>query len=365
MIKEINKVTVKYQNRVVGYLVMNKNRYISFQYDSKWMQNGFAISPLSLKLSSQIYINPKDPYNLFGVFSDSLPDGWGELLVARYLGKQGIDYAKLSPLTKLTLISNSGLGGLKYEPTQDINNTCGKDYDFDKMAQEIKKILNDDYQKKTLDDIYQLGGSSGGARPKVHININNEGWIIKFPSHIDSKNIGQDEFHANLLAKKCGINIPEIKLFPSKKCHGYFGVKRFDRQKNKSIHMISLAAILETSHRLANLDYIHLLQVISIIGKTDDLYEAFRRMCFNIYYMNKDDHSKNFSFLHDEKTNRYYLSPAYDITKTKEKLEHEMTVNGNPNPNDSDILAVAKRFKLDIKVCQKIMQTIKEVVKHD
>lgn len=365
MIKEIDKVTVKYQNKVVGYLVRNKDKRISFQYDTKWIQNGFSLSPLSLKLSNQIYINTKDPCNLFGVFSDSLPDGWGELLVARYLAKQGIDYAKLSPLTKLTIVSNNGLGGLKYEPTQSTSQTNDGDYDFDKMAQEIKKILNDDYQRKTLDEIYQLGGSSGGARPKAHIKIDNEDWIIKFPSHIDSKNIGQDEYRANMLAKKCGINVPEIKLFPSKKCNGYFGVKRFDRQKNKSIHMISLAAILETSHRLANLDYIHLFQVIEIIGKTNDLYEAFRRMCFNVYYMNKDDHSKNFSFLYDEKTNHYYLSPAYDITKTKDKLEHEMTINGKPNPNDNDILVVAKRFKLDIKVCQKIMQTIKEVIKHD
>lgn len=365
MIKEIDKVTVKYQNRVVGYLVRNKDKRISFQYDNKWIQNGFSISPLSLKLSNQIYINTKNPYNLFGVFSDSLPDGWGELLVARYLSKQGVDYNKLSPLTRLTLISPNGLGGLKYEPTQNTSKTNDEDYDFDKMAQEIKKILNDDYQRKTLDEIYQLGGSSGGARPKAHIKIDNEDWIIKFPSHIDPKNIGLEEYHANLLAKKCGINIPEIKLFPSKKCRGYFGVKRFDRQKNKSIHMISLAALLETSHRLANLDYIHLLQVISIISKTNDLYEAFRRMCFNVYYTNKDDHSKNFSFLYDDKTNHYYLSPAYDITKTKDKLEHEMTINGKANPSDKDILVVAKRFKLDIKACQKIMQTTKEVIEHD
>lgn len=365
MIKEIDKVTVKYQNRIVGYLVRSKDKRISFQYDDKWLQNGFAISPLSLKLTNQIYINSKDPYNLFGVFADSLPDGWGELLVARYLAKQGIDYAKLSPLTKLTLISINGLGGLKYEPTQNADHVDDENYDFDKMSQEIQKILNDDYQRKTLDEIYQLGGSSGGARPKAHIKVNGEDWIVKFPSHVDSKNIGQEEYQANLLANKCNIHIPEIKLFASNKCRGYFGVKRFDRIKNKSIHMISLAAILETSHRLANLDYIHLLQVITIIGKSDDLYEAFRRMCFNVYYMNKDDHSKNFSFLYDEKTHCYCLSPAYDLTKTKDKLEHEMTVNGNPNPNDDDILEVARRFKLDIKVCQKIMKTIKEAIKDD
>lgn len=365
MIKEINKVTVKYHNQIIGYLVSNQEGRINFQYDESWIKNGFSISPLSLKLTNKIYTNPKDPYSLFGVFNDSLPDGWGELLMMRYISKQGYDYQKLSPLVKLTLISENGLGGLTYEPTQSDNSDKEKDYDFDLMAQDIKKILNDDYQKHTLDEIYKLGGSSGGARPKAHLTINDEQWIVKFPSYVDPKNIGVEEYHANLIAKKCGIDVPDVKLFPSKKCSGYFGVKRFDRNKNKAVHMVSLSAILETSHRLMNLDYIHLFQVIQLIGTSSDMWEAYRRMCFNVFYLNKDDHGKNFSFLYSEKDCCYRLSPAYDLTKTKDKLEHEMTINGNPNPNENDLLIVAKRFNLDLKKCQQIIDNIKTIIKKD
>ena len=82
-------------------------------------------------------------------------------------------------------------------------------------------------------------------------------------------------------------------------------------------------------------------------------------MCFNVYYGNKDDHSKNFAFLYHEEIGGYLLSPAYDLTKTVGKFEHEMTVNGVGNPSDADILALAEDFKLNLQTCRKIMEEIK------
>ena len=174
--------------------------------------------------------------------------------------------------------------------------------------------------------------------------------------------MGEKEYVANETAKKCGIAVNEYNLFSSKLCSGYFGVKRFDREKDKRIHMISLAALLETTHKVPNLDYIHLFQVIQSISArpTEDLYEAFRRMCFNVFYKNRDDHSKNFAFLYNEKLEGYVLSPAYDLTKTEEKFEHEMTVNGNGNPTKEDLLAVAKEFKLSLVKCKAIIDLIEK-----
>lgn len=107
---------------------------------------------------------------LYGVFADSLPDGWGELLVRRMLLKHGINPDRLSPLTKLSLISGQGLGGLTYEPSQ--TETDGNTLiELDEISEEVKKILNDETDNKNLDTIYKLSGSSGGARPKVHIKI--------------------------------------------------------------------------------------------------------------------------------------------------------------------------------------------------
>ena len=127
--------------------------------------------------------------------------------------------------------------------------------------------------------------------------------------------------------------------------------------------MISLSALLETTHKIPNLDYTHLFQVIQIISAKpkEDLYEAFRRMCFNVFYKNKDDHGKNFAFIYDETLMGYVLSPAYDLTRVSEKFEHEMTVNGNGNPTREDLLYIAKKFGLSISKCKSIINDIEKI----
>ena len=260
MITDIKKLTVKYNGKTVGYLAQ-LDEGIAFQYDERWLKNGFNTSPFSLPLEDRVFINRKDIFGgLYGVFADCLPDGWGELLVVRMLAKRGINYSRLSPLTKLTLISGQGLGGLTFEPNQgemDYSQTV----ELDRICKEVNDILNDDADNATLDEIYSLGGSSGGARPKAHIKIDGEEWIVKFPCRLDPPDIGEEEYKANLAAKRCGLNVNECRLFPSENCSGYFGAKRFDRTPEGRVHMISLSSLLETSHRIPNLDYIHLIKV--------------------------------------------------------------------------------------------------------
>lgn len=363
MINNIKKVTVKYNDRIVGYLAEIEPSIIGFQYDDMWAKNGFSISPLSLPLDNSVHISKKGLFaGLYGVFWDSLPDGWGELLMNRLLAKKGINPDKMSILTKLSLVNKNGLGGLTYEPNQPFEYEYNA-FDFDELSKEIEKILNNENEPVDLDMIYGLGGSSGGVRPKAHIKIDGEEWIVKFACRIDPKNVGEKEFITNQTAEKCGINVNKYKLFPSKICSGYFGVKRFDRNGENRIHMISLASLLETTHKIPNLDYMHLFQVIQMISAkpTEDLYEAFRRMCFNVFYENKDDHGKNFAFLYDEELHGYVLSPAYDLTRVTDKFEHEMTVNGNGNPTKKDLLTVAKEFKLSVTKCKSIMTAIEKI----
>ena len=361
MIAEVRKVTVKYNGQTVGYLAELEEGVFGFQYDENWCKNGFPVSPFSLPLHRDIFVSKSKHFEgLYGVFWDSLPDGWGELLVKRYLAKQSINYDRLSPLTKLSLVSGNGLGGLTYEPSQ-FSGEKVQAFDFDRLAEEVNAVLND--KADDLDEVYRLGGSSGGARPKAHIVIDGGEWIVKFPCRIDPPDIGEREYRANEAAKDCGINVNEFRLFPSRICSGYFGAKRFDRSGNKRKHIISLAAVLETTHRQPNLDYGHFFRVIeNICSDKEEMYEAFRRMCFNVYYGNKDDHSKNFAFLFDEKARGYRLSPAYDLTRTSDKFEHEMTVNRAGNPNDDDLLALAKEFRLSLSECRKIMKKCKEIL---
>lgn len=359
----VKKLTVFYNGAIVGYLVEESEGHIAFQYDEQWIKDGFSISPYSLPLSSKIFRNEKPTFGgLFGVFNDSLPDGWGELLVKRMLAKNGVNYDRLSPLTKLALINGNGLGGLTYEPTL-AEKSDNSSVDLDELCVNVQKIFDDEAQAHDLDAVYALGGSSGGARPKAHIKIDGEEWIIKFPCKTDSMNIGEQEYNANAVAQKCGINTNEFRLFPSKICSGYFGAKRFDRHGHKRVHMISLSALLETSHRVPNLDYMHLFQVVqSICADKNEMYEAFRRMCFNVLYGNRDDHGKNFSFIYDERAKSYSLSPAYDLTKVTDKPEHEMTILGNGKPNESDLLAIADALKLSNKKCLDNIEMVKSQI---
>lgn len=362
-IVDVKKLTVKYNGRVVGYLAEVDGK-IAFQYDREWQENGFSISPFSLPVSNKVFVCDKPTFGgLFGVFYDSLPDGWGELLFRRLLARQGLNADRISPLSRLSLVNEFGLGGLRYEPNY-AEMTETEHFDLDELSQEAETIWKDRDGGVNLDEIYKLGGSSGGARPKVHLNIMGDHWIVKFPCSYDVPNIGKHEFEANKLARKAGICTNDFKLFPSKKYKGFFGAKRFDYCDGGRVHMISLSSVLETSHRIPNLDYTHLLQVIEkICIDKEDLYEAFRRMCFNVFFGNKDDHGKNFAFLYDERLGGYKLSPAYDITKTPDKAEHEMSVNGSGNPSEKDILAVAENCNLNMERSRAIIGEVKNVVR--
>lgn len=353
---------VFYNNILVGTLAKTTDRVVAFEYDSEWLNNGFSISPFSLPLIKKVFIPKYDPFGgLFGVFNDSLPDGWGRLLVDRLFLKNKINPNEIDNLNRLAVVQESGMGALTYKPEHRFesgNNIS----DYDILAQECSKIL-ESQNSENLDEIFNLGGSSGGARPKILTSIDNEDWIIKFPSSSDPKNIGEKEYQYSLCAKDCGINMTETRLFPSKICSGYFGIKRFDRKNGKKVHMVSVSGFLETSHRLPNLDYNTLMKLtLELTRNYQDIEQLFRLMCFNVFAHNRDDHSKNFSFLFDDTKKEWHLSPAYDLTYSFSfNGEHATTINGEgKNPTLDDILAVAKNIGLKEKFAKDIALDIRE-----
>lgn len=367
----INKLTVLYHDRIVGTLAAMKNGNIAFEYHPAWLVNGFPISPFSLPLRKEVFIAKMDPFDgLYGVFSDSLPDGWGRLLVDRLLLKNHLDPYAVGNLTRLAIVGDSGMGALSYEPVFELgqNTTIS---DFDILAAECKKLLKTD-TSDNLDELFRLGGSSGGARPKILTQFNGEDWLIKFPSSMDTDDIGLQEYEYALCAKKCGIHMPEVHLFPSKLCHGYFGVKRFDRQKDHNgvterIHMLTVSAILETTHRIPNLDYDILMRLTRELTRdTEELIKLYRLMCFNVFAHNRDDHSKNFTFIYDEKNDHWKLSPAYDLTYSYSLGgEHATCVNGNGRPTHKDILKVAQNACIPQNLAQSIMEEIHHNITSD
>ncbi|BFM43441.1 type II toxin-antitoxin system HipA family toxin [Flavobacterium sp. CFS9] len=345
----------------IGDLVQNKNK-IYFKYHPDFIESGLEISPFKMKLSREI-LTPNELHfdGLFGVFSDSLPDRWGRLLLDRKLLSAGISLNNITALDRLTFIDNNSIGAISYEPEHKNTNGLSNNIDLDHISDEITTILNGT-SEEIIDELFQLGGSSGGARPKILVGFNSkteqlfygksdlpddfEHWIIKFPSSNDLPDIALIEYAYNKMAQNAGIEVNEFRLFKSKKGNYFFGCKRFDRIKNEKIHLHSASGLLHDNYRMSALDYGHLMDCAFILEKDFNAYaKVLRLAAFNVLAHNRDDHSKNFSFLMN-KNGDWKFSPAYDLTFSNSLYGlHSTTVAGeSKNPGLKQLHELAKHF---------------------
>lgn len=365
---EINRLAVYYDNRQVGTMAWYNNAIAVFEYTTEWLADGFSISPLSLPLEKKVFVPKPNTFDgLFGVFADSLPDGWGRLLVDRLMLRNKLDPHTVGPMQRLAIVGESGMGALVYRPEINLRESTN-DLSLDEIAAECAKVLKTEFSDE-LDKLFVLGGSSGGARPKILTEVDGEDWIIKFPSTHDSPNIGKQEYDYSLCAKNCGIRMEEVRLFPSDTTDGYFGTRRFDRNfhstTDNKIHMISAAALLETSHRIPNLDYNLLMRLtLQLTNSMSECEHLFRLMCFNVFAHNRDDHAKNFSYIYHEDASLWQLSPAYDLTYSNSiGGEHATTINGNgKNPSKTEILEVAKTIGINTRRANSIVDQVQDCV---
>lgn len=328
------------EKQLMGRLLL-KNRQIFFEYDAAFIKRDLELSPFKLPLKAGVIAsNDRTFEGLFGVFNDSLPDGWGRLLLDRKLMNAGFNPGTLSPLDRLCFVGSHGMGALSYEP-ENPNSVTNLPTDLDEIDHEIQATLEDN--NTYVDDLLLLGGSSAGARPKVLLRIDNEDWIIKFRSSLDPKDISSIEYAYHLMAQEAGLNVPEAKLFPSRKGLGFFGVKRFDRKDNKRVHMHTIAGLLHADHREPSLDYESIMKATLYLTRDVRQCEVqFRNAVFNVLSHNRDDHSKNFSFLMDA-NGTWTISPAYDLTfSSGPSGEHStMIIGEGKNPTKDHLLKLA------------------------
>ena len=361
------------EKRLVGSLALYQNRFAAFAYSDSWLSDGFSLSPFSLPLQKKVFVPDWEPFGgIHGIFNDSLPDGWGRLLVDRMLLKNGIQPETLSVLDRLAIVGSGGMGALTYEPEHVLTDAPELPADYDALAAECKALFQAGITgsvqspQSDLDAVFAAGGSSGGARPKLFSRIGGEDWIIKFPSSQDPAEIGLQEYEYSQCAQRCGIAVSEARLFPSRQCAGYFGTKRFDRTGTGGrIHMASASALLETSHRIPNLDYNTLLLLtLQLTKSAAEVEKLFRLMCFNVFAHNRDDHSKNFTWLYDERTGSWRLSPAYDLTYSNSiGGEHATTVDGEGRaPTIAHILAVAEKNGINKATARRIAEEVQTAV---
>ncbi|MGB7128543.1 MAG: type II toxin-antitoxin system HipA family toxin [Candidatus Rhabdochlamydia sp.] len=342
----------------MGRLVL-KDRRIFFEYNLEFIKTGLELSPLKLPLQPGIILCEDRVFEgLFGVFNDSLPDGWGKLLLDRKLMSLSLNPGDLSPLDRLCYVGKNGMGALVYEPEIEGIKPFYHD-NLDEIADEVVQFQEND-DNRFIDDLLAMNGSSAGARPKVVITIDKEDWIIKFRSSSDPKDIGLIEYAYHLMAKAAHLHVPEAKLFPSKKEPGYFGVKRFDRVDGRRIHMHTISGLLHADYRFPSLDYETIMKATLWLTKDSREDEKqFRAAIFNVLSHNRDDHAKNFSFLMDEK-GTWRVSPAYDLTfSSGPSGEHSsMIMREGKNPTLSHLLKLAEISNIKK---QKALQIIDEV----
>jgi serine/threonine-protein kinase HipA len=229
-----------------------------------------------------------------------------------------------------------------------------------------------------LDELYVLGGSSGGARPKILVGYNKqtkqimgsdndlpigyEHWLIKFPSSMDRPDIANIEYAYYKMALDAGIEMSESKLFKGKSGKSYFGTKRFDRMGNKRLHMHSAAGMMHDNFRLSNLDYGKIMDCAFRLERDVRAYEKILRLAtFNVFAHNRDDHSKNIGFLMDE-NGQWKVTPAYDLTfSSSGHGMHSTMVNGeSANPTKEHLMGLAHYF--NIKNASQIIEHVQSVI---
>jgi serine/threonine-protein kinase HipA len=379
--EHVKKIIVSIQfneNEIELGELVSERRDIYFKYYTAFIRKGIEISPIKLKLNTGINKADAIPFDgLFGVFADSLPDGWGKLLLDRALTAKGIDISNMTMLDRLAFVGSKGMGALIYRP--EIDDGIHKDFEFelDKIAKATHQIISGT-SIEILDELYILGGSSGGARPKILVGYNPktqhiissekdlpigyEHWLIKFPSSSDKADIANIEYAYYKMAIDAGIEMSECKLFKGKSGQVYFGTKRFDRIGNNRLHMHSAAGMMHDNFRLSNLDYGHIMDCAFTLERDVDAYEKILRLAaFNVFANNRDDHSKNISFLMDGNGN-WKIAPAYDLTfSSSGHGMHSTMVNGeSAHPTKQHLMELANYFK--IKNASTIIDQVQEVI---
>lgn len=353
--KLVNKLSVTYHNRIVGTLSMTPdNRLCAFQYDKEWLATGFSVSPLDLPLKPGLFIAKPEPFwGNFGIFEDSLPDGYGRYLLNRLLKKQGVNDNDLTPLQRLSIVGTSGMGALCYIPETYVGEekTLPELDDLQKMALNVLSEKSDEDEEV----LYFNSGNSGGCRPKCLLQDAEGSWLVKFRHTYDPKNMGAMEFRYNEIARKCGITVPDFKLMEGK----YFACKRFDVENGVRLHIATAGALLSESILQPRLEYKTLLHLTGYLTQDPkQVDEMFRRMVFNVLTENKDDHAKNFTFICREGV--WSLAPAYDLTQCSNGYngEHATSVNNQGNPTLEDMLAVGETIRIPRKRGLQMIQFI-------
>lgn len=398
--QKVNTVRVKMWGTTVGYLHQDDSGMVGFQYDQEFLKSNIEISPIKMPLSTATYSFPslreETFHGLPGMVADSLPDKFGNIVINRYLESQGRTADSLSVIEKLCYTGKRGMGALEYEPSQELT-SMNETVDLDALTKLASEILSEKEQihieknDNLMAQLMECGSSVGGARAKTLIAWNPETndirsgqinagkgyeyWLLKFDniknnkdkdSRPDDGEYTKVEYAYYLMALDAGIEMTDCRLY-KENGSAHFMTKRFDRKgiKGEKLHMQSLCAL---AHMDFNSPRVYSYEEAFAVMKQlklpySDFVQLFRRMVFNEYAKNYDDHTKNISFLMDKK-GVWSLSPAYDITFSYRENSiwvsaHQMLINGkSDNITKEDLLKIAEKAGIKKSDAVKIIEQV-------
>ena len=308
------------------------------------------------------------------MIADSLPDLFGNIIFKEWFDAQNKSFKKISPLEQLTYVSNRGMGALEYKPSKEIPKSTT--INIEEMVEVLKKVL--DLKKETSEkefsdlallNIFKIGTSAGGARPKILISQHKEtGSII--PGDIEYANhynhylvklyIEEQENNYNKekieyiyakLALDAGIKMMPSKLIENK----HFATLRYDRQNGEKQHVLTASGLTAWDFKKTdNSTYENLFKLaLDLRVPYKDIQELFRRMIFNVVFANIDDHLKNHSFMYNKEEDNWSLAPAYDITYPLNinlnftNTARALAINNKRNNiNLEDVLTIAETYAI-------------------
>lgn len=323
--------------------------------------------------------------DIFGCFSDTLPDRWGRTLMLRreqiIAAEEKRAIRRLSSFDFLTGIDDfsrmggfrfkEALGGefinvgksLKIPPLTDIRELIAASAEIEK-SEENNRLPD----KKWMAQLVQPGTSLGGARPKANvIDTDKTLYVAKFPSRKDDHDVGLWEHFSHMLATKAGVNAAKTKVLPTGEKYHTLLSQRFDRTTDgKRIHFASAMTLLGLSdgdNATTGHGYLDIVDFI-IQNCTDverNLQELCRRVAFNICIGNTDDHFRNHGFLLTAKG--WTLSPAYDMNPTLNEYQ-SLLISSTSNKADLSVLLDAcEEYMLNRKAVEKIISEVIAAVK--
>ena len=356
-----------------------------FSFDEEWLRRAGE-----LFLSAYLNNYPGVQYtaagcDIFGCFSDALPDRWGRTLLNRreqlLAQEEGRPLRRLSSFDYLLGIDDySRMGGFRFKERADadfINSTPTlrvpplaniRDLEFAARQIEQSEQQNELPDKKWIAQLIQPGSSLGGARPKASV-IDTDGLlcVAKFPSRQDDNDAELWEHLSHMLAKRAGISVAETRVLQTSDRRHTLISQRFDRTKSgKRIHFASAMTLLglhDGDNATNGHGYLDIVDFIIRYGADVDnnLRELYRRVAFNICIGNSDDHFRNHGFLFTPKG--WTLSPAYDLNPTLSRHQ-SLLITATSNEADLSLLGDAsEEYMLSRSVADSIILEVCDALK--